>query len=505
MKIFTCDQIRKIDEFTISNEPVESSVLMERAAGKLFDWYISRFDSSNPVLIFAGPGNNGGDGLALARMLSRNRYRTEVFFVKISGSTSTDWETNRKRLEKETGVPFRVIGQIEQFPEIKTGTVIIDAIFGSGLSRRADGLAAEVIKRINDSGAKIISVDIPSGLFGEDNGSNDPESVVRAGHTLTFQFPKLSFMFPENERYTGEWHILPIGLHPQAILETDSPYAFLEKSMICPLLKRRKKFDHKGRFGHCLLIGGSYGKMGAVVLGARAALRTGAGLVTCHIPSGGDQILQTAVPEAMAVHDASEYMISETGNTDAYSAVGMGPGMGTDPVSQKAVYKLLKSCKKPMVIDADALNILSLNRNWLSEITPGTILTPHPGEFERLAGKTSSGFDTLEKQIEFSAFHKSIVVLKGAYTTIAAPDGRVFFNSTGNPGMATAGSGDVLTGMILSLLGQGYDPLNAALAGVYLHGLAGDIAAGKWGLESLVASDIINETGTAFNRIRDPE
>lgn len=505
MKIFACDQIRKIDEFTIVNEPVASADLMERAAGKLFEWYISRFDSTSPVKIFAGPGNNGGDGFALARMLSKNRYTTEVFFVKISGSTSKDWEINRKRLEKETDVPFSIIGQIAQFPEIKPGTIIIDAILGSGLSHSAEGLAAEVIKQINNSGAEIISIDIPSGLFGEDNSRNDRESVVSADHTLTFQFPKLSFMFPENEIYTGEWHILPIGLHPQAIQDTYSPYAFLEKSMIRPMLKRRKKFDHKGGFGHCLLIGGSYGKMGAVVLGARAALKTGAGLVTCHIPSAGDNILQTSVPEAMVVHDASEELISDTGNTGAFSAVGIGPGMGTDPVSQKAVYNLLKTCKKPMVMDADALNILSLNRNWLSEIAPGTILTPHPGEFERLAGKTSGGYERLINQIEFSAVHKCIVVLKGAFTSIAAPDGRVFFNSTGNPGMATAGSGDVLTGMILSLLAQGYEPLNASLIAVYLHGLAGDIAAGISGFESLIASDIISETGNAFTRIRDPE
>jgi NAD(P)H-hydrate epimerase len=271
------------------------------------------------------------------------------------------------------------------------------------------------------------------------------------------------------------------------------------------MLKIRKKFDHKGKYGHCLLIGGSFGKMGAVVLGARAVLKTGAGLVTCHIPSAGDNILQTAVPEAMAVHDISEEMISETGNTDAFSAVGIGPGMGTHPVSQKAVYNLLKTCRKPMVLDADALNILSLNKSWLSEIVPDTIITPHPGEFERLAGKTSGGYERLKRQIGFSADHKCIVVLKGACTSITAPDGRVFFNSTGNPGMATAGSGDVLTGMILSLLAQEYEPLNAAITAVYLHGLAGDIAAGKSSPESLIASDIINETGTAINRIREPE
>lgn len=502
MKIFRCRQIRQIDEYTIRNEPVKSADLMERAAGKLFEWYISMFHADRQIIIFAGPGNNGGDGLALARMLAKNNYKPELFFVKVSEDTSDDWEINRKRLEAETDVPFSTISLVSQFPVIKPGSVIIDAIFGSGLTRPATGLALEVIKLINSSNAGIISIDMPSGLFGEDNSENDLDSVVQADYTLCFQFPRLSFLFPENEKYTGEWIVLPIGLHPDAITGTETSFYFLEKDMISPMIRKRRRSDHKGSFGHALLAGGSYGKMGAVVLGARAALRTGAGLVTCHIPYSGNIILQTSVPEVMVKHDNSEKIISDIGNTDSYSAVAVGPGMGTDIVSQKALQNLLGSCTKPLVIDADALNIFSLNKRWLSTLPAGTILTPHPGEFERLAGKTNGGYERLQKQLELSDKYKCIVVLKGAHTSISEPGGKVWFNSTGNPGMATAGSGDVLTGMILSLLAQGYKPLNAAITAVYLHGLAGDLAAAKRGYEALLSSDIIEETGSAYNIIR---
>jgi NAD(P)H-hydrate epimerase len=503
MKIFQTDQIRTLDKFTIRYEPVSSVDLMERAAGKIFEWYISRFDSSVPLMIFTGPGNNGGDGLVLARMFYKNNYRPEVYFVQITENTSTDWKINKDRLLKETDVPFKTIKNVDQFPAPCPGSVIIDAIFGSGLTRRVQGLARDVISRINNSGSKVISVDIPSGLFGEDNSDNDPDSIIKADHTLSFQFPKLSFMFPENEKYTGDWTILPIGLHNEAIENTVTPYIFLEKCSVKLILKARKKFDHKGNFGHGLLIGGSYGKMGAVVLGGKAALRSGIGLITCHIPSRGDLILQSSVPEAMVMHDVSEHIITGIGNTENFSAIGVGPGMGTDPLSQKALEKLLTNCEKPMVIDADALNILSQNKKWLSKIRSGTILTPHPKEFERLVGKSESGFDRLNKQISFSAEHNCIVVLKGANTSITSPDGNVWFNSTGNPGMATAGSGDVLTGMILSLLAQSYTPLNAAITAVFLHGLAGDIATERMPQESMIATDIINGISDAILRIKE--
>jgi len=478
---------------------------MERASGQLLKWYISRFERSHRIYIFIGPGNNGGDGLALARMLSANRYDVEVHFVQFTEITSPDWEINRLRLLAETDVRLNNLERPDQLPVISSGDVIIDAIFGSGLTRPVDALAAEVIRQINRLENMKISIDIPSGLFGEDNSTNDYDNIIKADYTLSFQFPKLAFMFPENSPHVGEWFVLPIGLDNNAIRNTVSPYSILEKKDVVTLLKKRGRFDHKGNFGHGLLVSGSSGKMGACVLGAGGALRTGIGLITCHVPSCGSLVLNASVPEAMVRHDNSDEIISDIGNTDNFNAVGVGPGLGTDKKTQKALYNLLTECKKPMVIDADALNILSINKEWLSLLPAGAILTPHPKEFERLAGRSENSFDRLKRQVEFSVEHKCIVILKGAHTSITTGEGKVFFNSTGNPGMATAGSGDVLTGILLSLLAQGLSPENASVLGVFLHGLAGDIAAEESCYESIIASDIINCIGKAFNSIRTTE
>ncbi len=505
MKIFSCGQIREIDDYTIRYEPVASSDLMERAAGMLFNWYVSRFDRSHRILIFAGPGNNGGDGLALARMLSVNRYDVELHYLQFTDKTSPDWDKNRLRLQAETDVRVNYLNSPDKFPIPGPGDIIIDAIFGSGLTRSVEGLPAEVIKGINGVDCIKISVDIPSGLFGEDNTRNSSENIIRADYTLSFQFPKLSFMFAENYRYTGEWSILPIGLHGDAIRDIPTPYNMIGKGDVLPLMKKRKKFDHKGIFGHGLLVSGSKGKTGASILSAGAALRSGIGLLTCHIPSGGASVINCSLPEAMVSHDPSAEFISDVGDTELFSAVGVGPGIGTSTETEMALHQLLIKCKKPVIIDADALNILSVNKDWLTLLPAGTILTPHPKEFERLAGTTENGFARLARQREFSVEHKCIVILKGAYTSITNTKGEVFFNSTGNPGMATAGSGDVLTGILLSLLAQGYLPENAAMLGVFLHGLAGDIAAEESCYESIIASDIINCIGKAFNSIRTNE
>jgi NAD(P)H-hydrate epimerase len=503
MKLFSCDQIKQIDDYTIKNEPVASIDLMERAAGQLLIWYLPKFERSRRILIFVGPGNNGGDGLAFARLLASARYNAEIYYIDFTEKTSGDWKINLQRLKTETDVPLNYLKGLDQFPSIFSGDIIIDAIFGSGLTRRVEGLPGDVIKHINQVETTVISIDIPSGLFCEDNTINDYESVISADFTLSFQFPKLSFMFAENAQHVGEWSVLPIGLSANAIQNTISSYFFLEKKDIVPLLKRRNKFDHKGTFGHGLLFAGSSGKMGAAVLGAGAALRSGIGLITCHVPSCGVTIVQGALPEAMVEPDRNEKHLSEIGNTSAYSAVGIGPGIGLEPESRNAMHKLMEELKRPVVIDADGLNILSLNKDWLSLIPKGAILTPHPKEFERLAGNSENSFLRLQRQIELSGKYKCIIVLKGAHTSITTPGGTVFFNSTGNPGMATAGSGDVLTGILLSLLAQGYSPENAAVLGVYLHGLAGDIAAEESGYESIIASDIIKSLGKAFNKIRE--
>lgn len=503
MKIFLRNQIRQLDEFTIQNEPVPSVSLMERAAARMFDWFIERVPASTPVIVFAGTGNNGGDGLALARTLCGKGYKVTVYFTGSIIDASNDWKVNKSRLEKETEVIPVSISDRNQIPSITGGSVIIDALFGSGLSRPVSGIAAEIIKKINLSGCKVISIDIPSGLFCEDNTGNDAECIIKASYTLSLQFPKLAFMFPENEKFTGSWQVLPIGLHEEAIEFTETPYRYIEMDTVRAMIRKRRKFAHKGDFGHGLLAGGTYGRMGAVVLGARAALRSGAGLVTCHIPSCGNLIMQCAVPEAMAIPDKSAKYISSIGGTSAFTAVGIGPGMGTAIQTQKAFLEFLARCDKPLVIDADALNCLSENRSWLKKLPWMSVLTPHPGEFARLAGKTENGYERLRKQIDFSAEYNCIVVLKGAYTSISEPGGKVWFNSTGNPGMATAGSGDTLTGIILSLLAQRYEPVEAALSGVFIHGLAGDIGADKTSYESLIATDIIDSIGDAFNRIRE--
>lgn len=505
MKIFRVEQIKEIDGYTIKNEPIASVDLMERAASQLLRWYTRSFDRSRPVIIFVGPGNNGGDGLALARLLSVNRFNTEVHYIQFTNKTSGDWNINRQRLEKETTVPFKTIERIDQLPFISSGDVVVDAIFGSGLTRPSEGLAAGVIKQLNSLECIVISIDVPSGLFGEDNSSNNHESIVRADFTLSFQFPKLSFMFAENAKYVGEWTVLPINLNSNAIRNTQTPYSLLENDSISPLLKKRNKFDHKGNFGHALLVAGSSGKMGSAVLGAKAALRTGLGLITCHVPSCGNSVVQTALPEAMVRVDNSERFISDIQHIDPYDAIGIGPGIGTDPATQKAFHTFLLNRNKPLIIDADGINILGLNKKWLSALPNETVLTPHIKEFERVTGETGNSFTRLEKQIEFSNKYNCIVVLKGACTSVVTPKGKAYFNSTGNPGMATAGSGDVLTGIILSLLAQGYSPENASVTGVFLHGLAGDIAAAKSGYESIIASDIIDNIGNAFIKIRSSE
>jgi ADP-dependent NAD(P)H-hydrate dehydratase / NAD(P)H-hydrate epimerase len=502
MKIFCNNQIKSIDSYTIENEPVESVDLMERAAHRLLEWLVQHFERPAHFIIFIGPGNNGGDGLALARLLKENRYDVTIHYVNFTDKVSRDWTINFGRLGKLKSIRSEKLSTPDQFPIICAGDIIIDAIFGSGLTRPVDGLAGEVIKKINSSDNTVISVDIPSGLFPEDNSQNTSENIVRANHTLSFQFPKLAFLFPENNCYTGEWHLLPIGLHPSTIRDTVTPYFLIEEKEISPLLKKRNKFDHKGNFGHGLLIAGSEGKTGASVLSGKAALRTGIGLITCHVPSDAHNVIHSSLHEAMVSSDENIKIISALPDLTPYSAIGIGPGIGTEIVTQEVVNKLLSDNIKPLVLDADAINILGLNKNWLSSLPAGSILTPHPKEFERIAGKTGDSFDRLRTQISFSEKYNCIIVLKGANTSVSLPDGRVFFNSTGNPGMATGGSGDVLTGMILALLAQGYSSENAAITGVFLHGLAGDLAAEKFGYDSMIASDIIENIGNAYNLVR---
>jgi hydroxyethylthiazole kinase-like uncharacterized protein yjeF len=500
MKIFEAGKVREIDAYTIAHEPVVSTDLMERAAVTLVGWYVRHYHVDRGVVIFAGPGNNGGDALAMARMLADRQYKVRCYQL-LFGKMSEDCSINRQRLEEQGKVALHELKVGDPLPGIGKSDVVVDGIFGSGLSRKASGFPAEVIRHINKHASRVIAIDIPSGLFGEDNRENDVQSVVRANHTLTFQFPFLSFFFTENEPFVGSWRVRDIGLHPDAIAGTGTPYCTIEKEHVREILPLRGKFSHKGTFGHGLLISGCYGMMGAALLAGKSCLRGGAGLVTLHVPRFGYPIIQTGFPEALVSLDQSDILFSEPPDLTPYTAIGIGPGIGCKQNTGKGLKMVLEKASVPLVIDADALNILSAQPELFGLLPENTILTPHPREFDRLAGESSGGYERHLKQREFAAKYRVIVVLKGAYTGIAFPDGSYRFNTTGNPGMATGGSGDVLTGLITGLLAQGIAPGDAAVAGVYLHGLAGDLAALKTGQEALIAGDMIRHIGEAFQSV----
>jgi len=498
MKILPIDKIRAADAYTIEHEPIPSIDLMERAATQLFKWITKHVDKTHPFSIFAGPGNNGGDGLALGRMLAEADYKVEAYIIRYTDKTSEDFQVNFERAVQLQNISVYDIRKIEDFPEIEDESVVIDAIFGSGLTRPINGFIAEIIEKINNSPVVKVAIDTPSGIFSDNSSVHNKGAIVRADYTLSFQFPKLAFMMPENDPFVGEWHVLDIGLHHEYINSVTTNNFFSVKEDVVPIIKKRRKFSHKGTFGHALLIAGSYGKMGAALLAAEACLRSGVGLLHVHIPKVGYQIMQTALPEAMISLDRYDNYFSEVPDLGLYNAVGIGPGLGTEHQSQMALKLLIQEFTAPMVFDADALNILSENPTWLAFLPAGSILTPHPKEFERLVGKWDNDFEKLEKQRDFAKRHNLYVVLKGAHTSISTPDGKCYFNSTGNPGMATAGSGDVLTGIITGLLAQGYTPGQAAVLGVYLHGLAGDIAAKKFGQEAMIAGDMVKLLGKAW-------
>ncbi len=487
MKILSAAQIRELDAYTILNEPVSSVDLMERAAKAFVQWLLCKFDEEHEYTIFCGKGNNGGDGLAIARMLIGRGNSVKVFIAEHRESGTPDFEINLQRLEGLTEpVSVRSPGG---FPSPAAG-IIIDALLGTGLNSPARGLLADAVLAINGSGLTVISVDIASGLF-TDKANADEDLIVKADYTVSFQVPKLSFFIPGCYPHVGEWNVVDIGLDREFLEKQPSDYFLTTRENLPHLKKKRGKYSHKGTYGHALMIAGSYGKMGAAVLSSRACLRSGVGLLTAYIPGCGYEIMQVAVPEAMVITDPGKSFLVSKPESLGYSAVGVGPGIGTDPGTLEAFKALLKSFSGPMVLDADALNLLALHPELLELLPENTILTPHPKEFQRLAGASGDGFGAISRAREFARKHRVIICLKGAHTAVLLPDGKVYFNSTGNPGMATGGSGDVLTGIILALLAQGYAPDIAARLAVYRHGEAGDRQAARRTEEALIASDLI--------------
>jgi hydroxyethylthiazole kinase-like uncharacterized protein yjeF len=497
LKILTAQQTKDLDAYTITHEPLASIDLMERACRAFVGWFTPQFDTSKKIGIVCGTGNNGGDGLSVARLLHDLGYTVKVWVVRGTVSETPDFKINLDRLRNKVEM-FEITSSSDQGLFINIH-VLIDALFGSGLSRPLDGIYAQVVNCINQANTIRIAIDVPSGLMTDKH--LEGSAVVHAHYTVSFQLPKLSFLLPENSQFTGDWSVVNIGLDKSFIEQSETSFYFLERKDISSMLRHRDKFSHKGTYGKALLIAGSHGKMGAAVLASRAAMRSGLGLLTTHVPICGYEILQIAMPEAMASVDDNEKIFSALPSIEGYDAVGIGPGIGLEMETVKAFHSLLTNVAKPLVLDADALNILATHPELLSAIPQNSILTPHPKEFERLAGGWKNDFERLEKLRSFSQQTKTIVVLKGANSAIAMPSGEVYFNSTGNPGMATGGSGDVLTGLLTGLLAQGYTPHETTIVGVYLHGLAGDMAARSKSMNALIASDIIESISEAFRSL----
>ncbi|WP_347374679.1 NAD(P)H-hydrate dehydratase [Aequorivita sp. Q41] len=497
MKIFSSEQLYEADTITIENQNSTSEALVERAGTQVFNWLHQRLRGAQaPIRVFCGIGNNGGDGLVVGRLLIAHGYNVTIYIVNCSDKRSKNFLLNYDKIKNITkNWPHLMKGETD-FPAINPDDIIVDAIFGIGLNRCPDGWVKKLIQHINVSKTFKLAIDIPSGLF-PNSAVKDKEAILKANYTLTFQTPKLAFFLPETAPYISNFDILDIGLDRTFLNTTEALAQLISKIEAQRFYQAREKFGHKGTYGHTLIVAGSYGKIGAAVLSATAAFRIGAGMVTSFTPKCGYTILQTAIPEAMVITDPQEEFISAISIDFKPSAIAVGMGIGKNPATVEALKNLFKTQNVPFVIDADALNSISEDKEVLTLLPKHSILTPHPGELKRLIGEWQDDYEKLEKTKEFSKKHEVVVVIKGAYSIIVYGE-KLYINTSGNPGMATAGSGDALSGVIVGLLSQGYDPLLASVFGVYMHGSAGDIALSKMGYEAIMAGDIIDNLAGAY-------
>jgi len=496
MKIFSKEQIQQWDDYTSNYEPIDSIDLMERASYACFKWLDNKFTSSQSYTIFCGSGNNGGDGLAIARMLLLTKCSVKVFIL-VGNHRSINFKVNLEKLLKiSQNVHF--IDELS-LNSINIEGVVIDALVGSGLTRSLSGKMADLVHFINQTENTVISIDLPTGLFSDSTSKG--YVIIRASYTVCFQAMKLAFLMTENNQFVGNVQFLEIGLHQKFYDATETIYNLIDSKIVRSILKPRNQFTHKYNFGHSILFAGSKNMMGAALLCAKACLRAGTGLVTLHTEEISQSIVPIALPEAITTTENNLEII-----LNKKTAIAIGPGLENSEKNKELLIDLLNVSTIPLVIDATALTILSKEKIVLNgSFKIPLILTPHTGEFEKLFGKTSNDFETMKLSQRKAIDLNCTIILKGHHTLVAFSDGDCYFNSTGNAGMATAGSGDVLTGILTGLLAQGYSSKNACILGIYLHGLAGDLAAKKISQESLIATDIIDSIGEAFKSIQNSE
>lgn len=500
-KLFFSEQKKLLDAATMKAENINSYYLMERAALNIVSVLVNKSDlRKKTFLIVCGTGNNGGDGLAVAKILSSMKINVRAVFCNFTEKYTESCEENLNILKEKYPQNLKIINTASEL-QIFENELIIDAIFGNGLNRKVDGEFAKIIQKINSTSNYKIAIDIPSGLFGENNNNNCDE-IIKANKTLYIEFPALSLLFQENYKYCGILEKINIKINKTAIENTDTQYYNIDNELILKIKKKREPFSHKANFGHALIFAGSKGYAGAAVLAAKACLRAGSGLLTLNSVEENRTIIQTAVPEAIFCSDFLEKNVKNKksiNKKELYSAFGVGPGIGILKNFSKLKTIMTENCLKtnkkyiPIVLDADALNIIAKNSKLHKKFFDyGTIITPHPKEFERLFGDFTSTWDKLQFMKNYSETNKVVIILKGGITYISTTIGNIYFNIGLNPGMATAGSGDVLTGIITALLAQNYEPDIAAILGVYMHSKAGERAKQKFEEIAMIASDIID-------------
>ena len=503
MKIFTQQEIKAIEAATL-NDGVTVLDLIERAGVAVAQIIMQRYGQDRQYVFFAGPGKNGADALSAARILWENGYDITVTLFNIHGSPICDeCRTMKQRLLSANFPSDRLTEVVKTFkmPQLTPRHIVVDGLFGRGQNRPLEGGFCTLAETINDSKATVIAIDIPSGMSIDWNPRAVSRHIIHASLTIAIQFPHLAFFLPSVSDLCGEWVTVDIGLSRQAMSKVPVRYYLVEKTDVARTLRPRSQSSSKKDFGSAMLYAGSYGMMGAAVLAARGALRAGVGKLTVSSPLCGYNILQSSVPEALYQYVKNDGIIDEIKPSHHYNSIAIGPGIGTDDATIAALEKFLATTSSPVILDADALNCIALKPAMLQTIPVLSILTPHAGEFDRLFGPQPNSEARLTKAIEIAGYYNVLIILKGRYTAIIRPDGKIYFNSSGTPAMATAGSGDVLTGILAALIAQNYPPEIASLTGVYIHGLAGEIAERIEGTYGVTATDIANATGKAIKEI----
>jgi len=506
MKIFTTDELLEIYRCTVEEDNISPLELISRVAQGVSEEIISRYLPTKPIAIFAGPGNNGAEALATARNLHTQGYTPQVYLFNIGGDKLNDCCTYmRDRFAELENAQIVEVVRDFSLPDLNQSYLVVDGLFGTELRDNLTGGFISLVRYINESHATILSIDLPSGLFSDWNANSIHRNIIHADITLAIQFPRIAFFLKENAPLIGEWKTLDIGLSARAIGNILPTYYLIEREDVKRKLRRRNQFCSKADLGTAAIIAGCYGMMGAAILSARSALKAGVGKLTVYSPRCGYTVIQSTVPEALFKADKNDIVISSITLRNDFNAIAVGPGIGVHEMTVNALEDFLNKAKKPVIIDADAINCISMRPTMLNSIPVLSILTPHAGEFDRLFGPQTSEEARLRKAAEMAKYYNVFIVLKGHYTIIARPDGKIYFNSSGTPALATAGSGDVLTGAIVSFLAQGYLPEIAALMGVYIHGLAGEIAESDQGTYGTTSGDVAAYIGKAIKSIMDSQ